>query len=455
MLGDTITAIATAPGSGAIAVIRVSGEDTFKIVEKIFRPRTKGKKLSQQKGYTIHFGEIVDGDEVIDEVLVSVFRAPHSYTGEDSVEISCHGSLYIQQKIIELLVNAGARVARPGEFTMRAYLNNKMDLAQAEAVADLIAATSEAARRVAFSQLRGGVSRELRDLRQRLVDFASLIELELDFAEEDVEFADRSQLRELILQIKQRTEKLLSTFRYGNAIKSGIPVAIVGEPNVGKSTLLNLLLKEDRAIVSDIPGTTRDTIEDVITINGILFRFIDTAGLRHTRDQIEALGIERTKQMIRKAQIVLFMIDARDKDWRQKLTQIQEHITDQRVVIVVNKIDLIDKPSDFDTADYPVVFLSAKYHKNIEQLEQTLLEAIGYSQHAQDEVILTNARHYEALRRAHEAIERVIEGLDTGLSNDLLAEDVRQVMYYLGDITGEITADEVLGNIFSRFCIGK
>ena len=270
-----------------------------------------------------------------------------------------------------------------------------------------------------------------------------------------MEFADRKQLRELILQIKQRTEKLLSTFRYGNAIKSGIPVAIVGEPNVGKSTLLNLLLKEDRAIVSDIPGTTRDTIEDVITIQGILFRFIDTAGLRHTRDQIEALGIERTKQMIRKAQIVLFMIDARDKDWREKLAQIQDHITDQKVIIVVNKIDLTDKPSDFDAADYPVVFLSAKYHKNIEQLEQTLLEAIGYSQHAQDEVILTNARHYEALRRVHEAIDRVIEGLDIGLSNDLLAEDVRQIMYYLGEITGEITADEVLGNIFSRFCIGK
>ncbi len=455
MLGDTITAIATPPGSGAIAVIRVSGDRTFEIVEKIFRPFRKDKKLSLQKGYTLHFGEIVEADEVIDEVLVAVFHKPHSYTGEDAVEISCHGSLYIQQKIIELLVNAGARIAQPGEFTLRAYLNGKMDLAQAEAVADLISATSEAARKVAFRQLRGGVSNELKQLRQKLVDFASLIELELDFAEEDVEFADRGQLRELILEIKQKVEKLLSTFRYGNAIKNGIPVAIVGEPNVGKSTLLNLLLKEDRAIVSDIPGTTRDTIEDIISIRGILFRFIDTAGLRHTQDKIEALGIERTKEMIKKAEVVLFMVDARDKQWKTKLYDIMQLVDEQKIILVFNKIDLAEDNPDTGGLELPVVYLSAKYHRNVQQLEEALIRAVGYNQYKENEVILTNARHYEALKRADEAISRVMEGMDSGLPTDLLAEDVRQVMFYLGEISGEITTDELLGNIFANFCIGK
>ncbi len=455
MLGDTITAIATPPGSGAIAVIRVSGDRTFEIVEKIFRPLKKGKKLSEQKGYTLHFGEIVEADEVIDEVLVSVFHKPHSYTGEDAVEISCHGSLYIQQKIVELLVNAGARIAQPGEFTLRAYLNGKMDLAQAEAVADLISATSEAARKVAFRQLRGGVSNELKQLRQKLVDFASLIELELDFAEEDVEFADRRQLRELILEIKQKVEELLSTFRYGNAIKNGIPVAIVGEPNVGKSTLLNLLLKEDRAIVSDIPGTTRDTIEDIISIRGILFRFIDTAGLRHTQDKIEALGIERTKEMIKKSEVVLFMVDARDKQWKTKLDDIMQLVDEQKIILVFNKIDLAENKPDTGGVELPVVYLSAKYHQNIHQLEEALLKAVGYNQYKENDVILINARHYEALKRADEAIDRVIEGMDSGLPTDLLAEDVRQVMFHLGEITGEITTDELLGNIFANFCIGK
>lgn len=455
MLTDTIVAIATPVGTGAIAVIRVSGEDTFKIVEKVFRPLRKEKKLSEQKGYTIHYGEIIDKDQVIDEVLVSVFRTPHSYTGEDSVEISCHGSLYIQQRIIELLVEAGARTAQPGEFTLRAYLNGKMDLSQAEAVADLINANSEVARQIAFKQLRGGISKELKTLRDKLVNFASLIELELDFAEEDVEFADRQELMNLILEIKKHTQVLLSTFRYGNAVKDGIPVAIVGEPNVGKSTLLNLLLKEDRAIVSDIPGTTRDTIEDVISIKGILFRFIDTAGLRQTQDTVEAMGIERTKQSINKAQIIIFMIDARDKQWKEKLSQIQENLTDQKLILVVNKIDLTDKKLNLRDIDYPVVYLSAKYHKNIEELEKVLLQVIGYHRHSQNEVILTNTRHYEALYKADEAIDRVIEGINIGLSNDLLAEDVKIIMFYLGEITGEITTDELLGNIFASFCIGK
>ena len=455
MLTDTIVAIATPVGTGAIAIIRVSGEDTFKIVEKVFRPLRKEKKLSEQKGYTIHYGEIIDKDQVIDEVLVSVFRTPHSYTGEDSVEISCHGSLYIQQRIIELLVEAGARTARPGEFTLRAYLNGKMDLSQAEAVADLINANSEVARQIAFKQLRGGISKELKTLRNKLVNFASLIELELDFAEEDVEFADRQELMNLILEIKKHTQVLLSTFRYGNAVKDGIPVAIVGEPNVGKSTLLNLLLKEDRAIVSDIPGTTRDTIEDVISIKGILFRFIDTAGLRQTQDSVEAMGIERTKQSINKAQIIIFMIDARDKQWKEKLSQIQENLTDQKLILVVNKIDLTDKKLNLRDIDYPVVYLSAKYHKNIEELERVLLQVIGYHRHSQNEVILTSTRHYEALYKADEAIDRVIEGINIELSNDLLAEDVKIIMFYLGEITGEITTDEVLGNIFANFCIGK
>ncbi len=454
MRDDTIAAIATAPGSGAIAVIRVSGKDTFDIVEKIFRP-VKPKKLSQQKGYTVHFGEILDGDEVIDEVLVTVFKAPHSYTGEDSVEISSHGSLYIQQKVLELLVNAGARVADPGEFTMRAFLNGKMDLSQAEAVADLIAANSEAARKVAFQQLRGGFANELKRLRSQLVEFVSLIELELDFAEEDVEFADRSQLLELINRIKERIEYLMSSFQLGNAIKNGIPVAIVGEPNVGKSTLLNLLLREDKAIVSEIPGTTRDAIEDVISINGILFRFIDTAGLRKTDDKIEAIGIERAKEKIKKASIVLFLIDARDKNWREKLEEIKPLLDDQFLIIVVNKIDLADQLPEINVENAKTVYISAKYKENIKQLEEFLLQAINYNSFNQNDIIITNARHYEALKRANDAIQRVIDGLHQGLPNDLLAQDVREVMFYLGEITGEITTDEILQNIFKNFCIGK
>ncbi len=455
MRDDTIAAIATPPGSGAIAVIRVSGPKTFEIVEKIFKP-LKPKKLSQQKGYTIHFGEIHDHDQTIDEVLVSVFHAPHSYTGEDSVEISCHGSIYIQQKILELLVNAGARIAQPGEFTMRAFLNGKMDLSQAEAVADLIAAQSEAARKVAFRQLKGGFARELKQLRQQLVDFVSLLELELDFAEEDVEFADRQQLLQLINRIKERIELLTSSFKLGNAIKNGIPVAIVGEPNVGKSTLMNLLLKEDKALVSEIPGTTRDSIEDVISIKGILFRFIDTAGLRETTDVVEAMGIERTKEKIRKAQIVLYLIDARDKNWKEKLEQIQDLIEDQKLILVVNKIDLLKQKVDFQIdEDIDVVYISAKYNQNIKDLEEKLLKAIDYKSFNESDIIITNVRHYEALKRAYDAVLRVIDGLNSGIPNDLLAQDVREVMFYIGEITGEITTDEVLGNIFSKFCIGK
>ncbi len=452
MRDDTIAAIATAPGSGAIAVIRVSGKETFDVVEKVFKP-LKPKKLSEQKGYTVHFGEIYDGSEVLDEVLVTVFKAPHSYTGEDSVEISCHGSLYIQQRILELLVESGARIAEPGEFTMRAFLNGKMDLSQAEAVADLIASTSEAARKLSFRQMRGGFTRELGQLRSQLLEFVSLIELELDFAEEDVEFADREQLKNLIQTIKQRIEFLMNSFKLGNAIKNGVPVAIVGEPNVGKSTLLNLLLREDKAIVSDIPGTTRDAIEDVISIRGILFRFIDTAGLRETHDKIEAIGIERTKEKIKKASIILFLVDARDQDWRKKVDDLKEIIDDQHLIIVFNKIDLAGSLPDVEDDDY--VMISAKYHENIANLEEKLLQAVKYSQYSDSDVIVTNARHYQALSKAYEAILRVEEGLETGLPGDLLSQDIREVMFYLGEITGEITTDDILQNIFKNFCIGK
>ena len=454
MRDDTIAAIATAPGSGAIAVIRVSGKDTFEIVQKIFVPKNKDKSLARQKGYTIIFGEIKEGDKTIDEVLLSVFRAPHSYTGEDSVEISCHGSLYIQQKILELLIESGARVAQPGEFTMRAFLNGKMNLSEAEAVADLIASRSEAARRIAFDQMRGGFTRELSLLRTKLVDFVSLIELELDFAEEDVEFADRDRLKQLIDEIMSKIGKLKDSFSLGNAIKNGIPVAIAGRPNVGKSTLLNALLKEDKAIVSDIPGTTRDAIEDVISIKGILFRFIDTAGLRHTTDNVEAIGIERAKEAVKKARIVLYLVDASDRDWKSKVDEISELLDGKKLIVVFNKID----KSDFElpqSTDFDVVGISAKYSENLHRLEELLLKAAGADNYSENDVIITNTRHYEALSRAYEAAERVRDSLDTEIPTDLLAQDVREVMYYLGEITGEISTDEILGNIFKNFCIGK
>ncbi len=449
---DTIAAIATPPGSGAIAVIRVSGPETFEIVKKIFR--SKSKKDLFKKGYTIHYGEIIDKNRVIDEVLISVFKAPHSYTGEDSVEISCHGSIYIQRKILELLIEHGARLAQPGEFTLRSFLNGKIDLSQAEAVADLIAAKSEAARKVAFSQLKGHFSDELKKLKQNLIDFVSLLELELDFAEEDVEFADRTKLKQLLSGLKTHIEKLKSSFQLGNAIKEGIPVAIVGEPNVGKSTLLNLLLREDKAIVSDIPGTTRDTIEDVISIQGILFRFIDTAGIRETSDLVENLGIEKAKEKIKKAEIIILILDAENPN-SKIFSQLKELTSGKKLIVVVNKIDKIEKKPQIAIEADKIIYMSAKYGKNLKDLEDSLLEAINYTGFDENDIIISNERHYEALTRAYEALERAEQGLDEGLSQEFVAQDIREVLHYIGEITGEITTDDILGNIFKNFCIGK
>jgi len=458
LIDDTITAIASPPGNGAIAVIRVSGCKALQITDKVFFSNAAEKKLSDQEAYTIHYGFIKDNEDIIDEVLVSVFRAPRSFTGEDSIEISCHGSLFIQQKIVNLLIKNGARTAAPGEFTQRAFLNGKMDLSQAEAVADLIASESAAAHKVALQQMRGGFTNDLKDLRSQLLSFISLIELELDFSEEDVEFADRKQLKSLVTDIKEKIEELTASFELGNVIKKGIPVAIAGEPNVGKSTLLNALLNEDKAIVSDIAGTTRDAVEDVISLEGILFRFIDTAGIRKTDDTIENLGIERTMQKIEKAEIILYMIDARDVKACDKLFEIRQKAKGKQLILVVNKIDQsevdISKQIE-DCKDLKIVQISAKHKKNIGELTNTLLEAVHYSPDINSGTIITNTRHFELLQKALEASLRVNEALTSGISGEFLAQDIREILNYIGEITGEFTTDEVLGNIFKNFCIGK
>jgi len=461
----TICAPATA-GSGAIAVIRVSGKDTYRICEKIYKPHDHSKVLSVQEPYTIHHGEITDGEDVVDDVLLSLFKAPRSYTGEDSIEISCHASSWIQKKIIELLIHHGAVMARPGEFTQRAYLNGKMDLSQAEAVADLVASESAAAHRIAMDQMRGGFSAELKKLRQALLDFASLIELELDFSEEDVEFADRSELKKLVKRIDDVVKKLISSFSMGNAIKNGVPVAIIGKPNVGKSTLLNRLLNEDRAIVSEIAGTTRDVIEDTVIIEGITFRFIDTAGIRETADVIETLGIRKTYQKIGQSNIVLLMADARDdiSVTMAALNEIRKQTNDngKHLVLVVNKTDLVDaetivklKNSLEVNEGEQVIFLSAEKNDHLDELQAMLIEASSLSHLKDSDIIVSNARHYEALIHAGENLQRVYEGLDVGIPEDLIAQDIRQVIHYMGEITGEVTTDEILGNIFRNFCIGK
>ncbi len=461
----TICAPATS-GSGAIALIRVSGKDTIGICEKIFRPGDPAKVLSLQPTHTIHHGEIMDGDEVVDDVLCSIFRTPRSYTGEDSIEISCHASPWIQKKIIELLLKNGAVLARPGEFTQRAYLNGKMDLSQAEAVADLVASGSAAAHRIAMDQMRGGFSEELSKLRKALVDFASLIELELDFGEEDVEFADRKELRVLVERIKKVIDRLISSFSMGNAIKNGVPVAIVGKPNVGKSTLLNRLLNEDRAIVSEIEGTTRDSIEDTVIIEGLTFRFIDTAGLRETADVIENLGIHKTYQKIHQAAIVLLLADARDdaKVTTAALEAIRKQTKDssKHLLLVVNKTDLVPVEGIYDIQKEmkmkdreQLIFISARKDEHLDELQKVLIEASNLAHIKDADIIVSNARHYEALTHAAENLNRVYEGLDVGLPEDLIAQDIRQVIHYLGEITGEVTTDEILGNIFRNFCIGK
>ncbi len=462
---DTICAIATAQGSGAIAVIRLSGKSSISICEKLFQSPSKTKKLSEQAANTVHFGYILDGEHLIDEVLVSIFKAPHSYTGENSVEISCHASVYIQQKILQLLIEKGAKMASPGEFTMRAFLNGKIDLSQAEAVADLIASNSEAAQKVAMNQMRGGFSGEIQVLRKKLLDFVSLIELELDFSEEDVEFADRAQLENLLQQIMSLVKRLLDSFELGNVIKKGIPVVIIGEPNVGKSTLLNALLNEEKAIVSDIAGTTRDVIEDLVTIQGIQFRFIDTAGLRKTQDKIETLGIERTLQKINQAAIVLLLVDAQDEKLPEKIKTTKKNVKDvenKKLIVLINKIDRLSSDlSEFEgklKQKYPqshFVFISAKHKTNITKLTDELLASVNYASLQDTEVIVTNVRHVEALKKADTSLQRAHEGLISGISGDFLSQDIREALHHLGEITGEITSNEVLGNIFQRFCIGK
>lgn len=452
---DNIVALATPSGTGAIAVIRISGPDAVSITDSIFQS-VKGKKLTQQKSHTIHLGHIVEDDKVLDEVLVSIFKGPHSYTGEHVTEISCHGSPYIQQQIIQLILRKGCRTASAGEFTLRAFLNGKMDLSQAEAVADLIASDSEAAHDIAMQQMRGGFSNEIQKLREELLNFASLIELELDFSQEDVEFADRSQFNELLNRISEVLKKLIDSFALGNVIKHGIPVAIVGQPNVGKSTLLNVLLNEERAIVSDIAGTTRDTVEDQISLNGINFRFIDTAGIRETVDVVEKIGIERTFDKIEKARLIIFLFDRMDFD-RSELERIKNRYPNKQLVPICNKVDLLE-PSQIEELQQEipeVLFLSAKNRTGIPELEKKLLALVDSGALSGDETIITNSRHYDALLKALEEIQKVKEGMDMGLASDLMAIDIRQALFHLGEITGSVTTDDLLGNIFSNFCIGK
>jgi tRNA modification GTPase len=464
MKSTTITAVSTAPGIGGIAVIRVSGTDAVNYSNAIFVPKKKTFSLLQQEANTVSFGSVVNKqNEIIDDVLVTVFRAPHSFTGEDIVEISCHGSLFVQQKILQLLIEQGCVLAQPGEFTQRAFLNGKMDLSQAEAVADLIASNSTASHRMAMNQMRGGFSTELMKLRTQLLNFVSLIELELDFNEEDVEFADRSKLKTLATDIEKLITRLSDSFQVGNALKNGVPVALVGETNVGKSTLLNVLLNEDKALVSEIHGTTRDVIEDLISIHGITFRFIDTAGIRDTKDKIENMGIERTYQKIEQAAIILWIVDC---------TQLSEHIEwlteriakraeGKKVILVFNKIDKIKEDERevldqlFQQFDGERIYISAKERINTEGLQKALVVAAQLPEINPGDVVVNNIRHYEALQNALTAIRRVIEGLEAGITGDFLSQDIRECMHFLGEITGDISNDEILGNIFGKFCIGK
>ncbi len=447
---DTIVALSTAPGIGAIAVIRLSGENAFAVTDKIF----KGKALAEQPSHTAHFGKIMDGELIVDEVVATIFKAPTSFTKENIVELSCHGSQYVVNKIIKLLIKSGARYARAGEFTQRAFMNGRFDLAQAEAVADLIASDSEAAHSAAMNQMRGGFSKEIKALREQLIHFASMIELELDFAEEDVEFANRDQLKQLINSIILVLRPLISSFDFGNVIKNGIPTVIAGKPNAGKSTLLNTLLNEEKAIVSEIAGTTRDVIEDEITIEGIKFRFIDTAGLRETTDKLEAIGIERTRLKMQQASLILYLFDANSTS-ESELAIETEALRSSNIpfLLIGNKVD--NEGSKLSNSGSNLLYISASKKTGIEALKKKILETVNAASFKTGNTIVTNIRHYESLINTQEALEKSLEGLDLGITGDLLAEDIRQSLYHLGLITGEITTEDLLENIFSKFCIGK
>lgn len=449
MLQDTICALATASGVGAISVIRLSGQKAISICDGVF----PAKKLNEQASHTVHFGTIREGVKIVDEVLITLFKNPHSYTGEDVVEVSCHGSVHIQNQLIQLFLKQGARMAQAGEFTLRAFSNGKMDLSQAEAVADLIASNSEAAHQVAIQQMRGGFSNELKDLREELINFASLIELELDFSEEDVDFADREKFNQLLEKIKAALKRLIDSFEVGNVIKNGIPVAILGEPNVGKSTLLNALLNEERAIVSDIPGTTRDTIEDNLIIGGIQFRFIDTAGLRQTEDVVENIGIQKALEKAKEAQVVLYLMDA-SRELSKQLQEVEElkGKLGSKLVIVVNKVD--QNPATKEQVT-DALFISAKNKEGLDTLTDTLLGFVKMGTLTNNQTIVSNSRHVEALNKSLKQIIKTIEGLNSDISSDFLAMDIRQALFHLGEITGEISTDDLLDNIFSNFCIGK
>ena len=481
---DTIVALATPSGAGAISIIRLSGPDAITIGAKVFRS-VRQKDILKQKSHTLHLGHIVDGDKILDEVLLSIFKGTNSYTGENTIEISCHGSVYIQQQIIQLLLRSGCRMATAGEFTLRAFLNGKLDLSQAEAVADLISSDTEASHQIAMQQMRGGFSNEIAKLREELLNFASLIELELDFAEEDVEFADRTQFHELLNRIEFVLKRLIDSFAVGNVIKNGIPVAIVGEPNVGKSTLLNALLNEERAIVSEIAGTTRDTIEDELVIGGIGFRFIDTAGIRETEDVVESIGIRKTFEKMEQAQVVVYLVDGLQLTVDGELHKVKIEIGKIRnqyplkpLIVVANKCDQLTPSQTAELerelekiANHPTtnnqqpkatnqqpatsLLLSAKHNTGVETLKEQLLSFVNTGALRNNETIVTNTRHYDSLLKALEEIQKVGHGLQTNLPSDLVAIDIRQALYHFGEITGQVSSDELLGNIFGKFCIGK